>query len=417
MVVKVYQPRPASNGMKFKYKIQNKDNQIIEGVAESPDKFTLARDFREKGSVPVSIKEIENKGGIFSLKKSFFNRVSLSEKIMFTNNLSGMLTAGLSINRALAIMEKQSTNPAFINVMHDLGEEINKGNTMSEGMKKYPKIFSGIFIPMVHSGEESGGLPKTLKEVGVSLKKSYDLNKKIKGAMTYPSIIIFAMIVIGIFMMIYVVPTLTKTFKDLGTELPTSTKAIIWISDTISQHILLFLSSIMGAVIISLFLSKLKLVQRYFDKFILYLPVIGNIVKEVNTARTARTLSSLLLSGVNISNSLAITEEVLQNVHYKELIHKAIGSIEKGAVLSASFKENIFLYPVMMGEMIEVGEETGNLSKMLLDIADFYETEVDNKTKDLSTIIEPVLMLFIGTAVGIFAISMIKPMYSVMDNI
>jgi type IV pilus assembly protein PilC len=159
------------------------------------------------------------------------------------------------------------------------------------------------------------------------------------------------------------------------------------------------------------------LVRRYFDKIILYLPVIGNIVKEVNTARTARTISSLLLSGVNISNSLAITEEVLQNIHYKELIHSSIESIEKGMALSVSFKENTFLYPVMMGEMIEVGEETGNISKMLLDIATFYESEVDNKTKDLSTIIEPVLMVMIGAAVGVFAVSMIKPMYSVMNNI
>ena len=140
-------------------------------------------------------------------------------------------------------------------------------------------------------------------------------------------------------------------------------------------------------------------------------------MKEVNTARTARTMSSLLLSGVSISNSLAITEEVLQNVHYKELIHKSINSIEKGQVLSASFKENTFLYPIMVGEMIEVGEETGNLSKMLLDIANFYEAEVDGKTKDLSTIIEPVLMLLIGAGVGLFAVSMIKPMYSVMNNI
>ncbi len=403
--------------MKFKYKIQNKNNEIVEGIAESADKFSLARDFREKGETPIFINEFKSKMGDFSISKTFFNRVSLSEKIMFTNNLSGMLSAGLSLTRALSILEKQSTNAAFVNVMHDLGEEISKGNTLSDGMKKYPKIFSGIFVPMIHAGEESGGLPKTLKEVGVSLKKSYDLNKKIKGAMTYPTIIIFAMVVIGIFMMIYVVPTLTKTFQDLGTELPGSTKAIIWISDTLSQHILLFLISIAGIVIGSIFLSKVKLVQRYFDRFILYLPVIGKIVKEVNTARTARTLSSLLLSGVNISNSLSITEEVLQNIHYKELIHKSISSIEKGTVLSASFKENTFLYPVMMGEMIEVGEETGNLSKMLLDISEFYETEVDNKTKDLSTIIEPVLMLFIGAAVGVFAISMIKPMYSVMDSI
>jgi len=404
--------------MKFEYKIQNKNKEIIEGVADAPDKFFLAHQFVEQGDTPISIEEFGSKTkDIFSIKIKFLERVSLSEKIMFTNNLSGMLTAGLSLNRALSILEKQSTNSAFEEVLRGLEEDISKGNTLSEGMKKYPKVFGGLFIPMVHAGEESGSLPSTLTEVGSTLKKSYDLNKKIKGALTYPSIIIFAMMVIAVFMMIYVVPTLTKTFADMGSELPASTKAIIWISDAVSQHILLFLSSIAGLALGIFLLSKLKIVQRYFDKGILYLPVIGKIVKEVNTARTARTMSSLLLSGVSISNSLAITEEVLQNVHYKELVHNAINSIEKGMVLSASFKENTFLYPVMMGEMIEVGEETGNLSKMLLDIANFYENEVDNKTKDLSTIIEPVLMLLIGAAVGTFAISMIKPMYSVMNNV
>jgi len=402
--------------MKFKYKIQNKNNEIVEGVIESPDKFVLARDFRDKGETPISIEEFK-KTDIFSLKINIFKGISLSQKIMFTNNLSGMLSAGLSLNRALSILEKQSTDSNFSDILRSLEEDINKGNTLSEGMKKFPKVFSGIFVPMVHSGEESGNLPKTLTEVGVSLKKSYDLNKKIKGAMTYPSIIVFAMMVIGVFMMIYVVPTLTKTFKDLGSELPTSTKIIIWVSDTISQNIILFLILI-GSFFFGIYLiSRFKLVQRYFDRIILYIPVVGKIVKEVNTARTARTMSSLLLSGVNISNSLSITEEVLQNVHYKELVHNAISSIEKGKVLSESFKENTFLYPIMMGEMIEVGEETGNLSQMLLDIANFYETEVDNKTKDLSTIIEPVLMLLIGGVVGVFAVSMIKPMYSVMNNV
>lgn len=403
--------------MKFKYKIQNKNNEIVEGVVESPDKFALARELRDKGDTPISVEELKEKKGLFSKKIKFFDKVSLADKIMFTNNLSGMLSAGLPLSRALSILEKQSAKSALGNILHGLQENISKGNTLSEGMKKYPKVFGGLFIPMVHAGEESGSLPRTLTEVGSTLKKSYDLNKKVKGAMTYPTIIVCAMLIIAVFMMIYVVPTLTKTFKDLGSELPATTKAIIWISDTISQHVFLFLSLIIGLVIGAILLSKVKIVQRYFDRFILYIPVVGKIVKEVNTARTARTLSSLLLSGVSISNSLSITEEVLQNVHYKELIHKSITSIEKGMVLSDSFKENTFLYPIMMGEMVEVGEETGNLSKMLLDIADFYENEVDNKTKDLSTIIEPVLMLFIGGAVGLFAVSMISPMYSVMNNI
>ena len=163
--------------------------------------------------------------------------------------------------------------------------------------------------------------------------------------------------------------------------------------------------------------AKLKSTQRYFDAFILKIPVLGILIQEMNTARKARTLSSLLNSGVDVSKALSITEEVLQNVHYKILIHNSISDIEKGIALSVSFKENTQLYPVMVGEMIEVGEETGKLAGMLADIATFYENEVDNKTQNLSTIIEPVLMIFIGVAVGFFAVAMMKPMYSVMDTI
>lgn len=403
--------------MKFNYKEQNKEGVIVEGVAESLDTFTLAREIRERGSVPLSIKEFSEKRIGSVLNFEIFSSVSLSEKIMFTNNLSGMLSAGLSLTRALSVLEKQTSNKAFNNILKSLIDEVNKGGTLSSGMKKFPKVFSGVFVSMVHSGEESGGLPRTLSETGMTLKKTYDLNKKVKGALIYPSIIVAAIFIIGILMMVYVVPTLTKTFTDVGVELPGPTKVIIFISDFLKNHFLLF-GLIVGAVVGFGFLfARLKITQRYFDLFIIKIPVLGTLIKEMNTARTARTLSSLLSSGVDVSKALSITEEVLQNIHYKELIHNSINSIEKGVLLSASFKENTNLYPIMVGEMIEVGEETGKLSSMLMDIATFYETEVDNKTKNLSTIIEPILMIFIGGAVGFFAIAMIKPMYTVMDNI
>jgi type IV pilus assembly protein PilC len=403
--------------MKFKYKEQNKEGNIVEGTAESPDTFTLAREIRERGSIPLSVKEVTTSESKFAFKFDFFKSVSLSEKIMFTNNLSGMLSAGLSLTRALSVLEKQTDNKFFNLVLRTLIEDVNKGGTLSSGMKKYPKVFSGVFVSMVHSGEESGALPRTLSEIGMTLKKTFELNRKIKGALIYPSIIVGAIFIIGILMMIFVVPTLTKTFADIGVELPAATQFIIFISNFLTNHYILF-TLIVGAVVGAGFMfAQLDFTRRYFDSFILKLPVLGTLIKEMNTARTARTLSSLLASGVDVSKALAITEEVLQNVHYKELIHNSINSIEKGVALSASFKENIHLYPVMVGEMIEVGEETGNLSQMLMDIANFYETEVDNKTKNLSTIIEPVLMVFIGIAVGFFAIAMIKPMYSVMDNI
>ncbi len=403
--------------MKFKYKVQKKDGSIVEGYKDSADKFTIARELREQGYIPISVEEAGDQKKSSLMKMELFSRVSLSEKMIFTNNLSGMLTAGLSLTRALSVLEKQTKNPALNKVLVSLIEDINRGSTMSDGMKKFPKVFSGLFVSMVHSGEESGGLPQALAEVGSNLKKSYDLNKKIKGALMYPSIILCAIFIIGVLMMMFVVPTLTKTFKELGGDLPSSTKFIIWISDIISNHTLLFLLVVGGIIGIFVMFARLEATKKYFDYIVLRLPIIGTIAKEVNTARTARTLSSLLSSGVDMSRALTITEEVLQNVYYKTLMRQAVISIEKGGTLSALFKENSNLYPVMMGEMIEVGEETGNLSKMLIDIATFYESEVDNKTKDLSVIIEPVLMVFIGGAVGFFAVSMISPMYSVMGNI
>ncbi len=307
--------------MKFSYKIQNKTGGVISGVKESPDKFTLARELRESGSIPLSIEEYNEKSQSKNfLKFELFNSVSLSEKIIFTNNLSGMLSAGLSLTRALNILEKQTKNALLKRILGSLIEGINGGSTMSDSMKKYPKVFSALFVSMVHSGEESGGLPKALSEVGMNLKKSYDLNKKIKGALMYPSIILCAIFIIGVLMMVFVVPTLTKTFKELGGELPGSTKFVIWLSDTLSQHTFMFLGITFLVIGSFVMFAKSKITQKYFDSFILKLPVIGNIAMEVNTARTARTLSSLLTSGVDMSRALAITQEVLQNIHYKKLI-------------------------------------------------------------------------------------------------
>jgi type IV pilus assembly protein PilC len=351
------------------------------------------------------------------MELSIFKRVKLSEKITLTKNLAGMLKAGLALSRALTVLGKQTSNKYLKSILIEILGTIDKGGTLSDGLAKFPDVFSALFIAMVKAGEESGSLPQSLLEVGVNLDKTYALKRKVKSALMYPMIIVCAIFVIGILMFIYVVPTLTKTFKELNVELPTSTKIVVWISDLISNHILLL---ILGVLIIGAFLyfgSKLKKVKQAFDYTSIRLPEVGYIIQEINSARTARTLSSLLSSGVNISRSLSITQEVLQNNYYKSVIQEAASAVERGEPVSGVFKKKTHLYPVMVGEMMEVGEETGKMTTMLLDIATFYEEEVDAKTKDLSTIIEPVLMIFIGAAVGFFAISMLSPMYSLMDSI
>lgn len=403
--------------MQFSYKATTKNGETVEGIKEADSMFAAAKALREEGLAPLVVKEKHGAKNI-AISGLSLGKVKLSEKILFTKNLAGMLEAGLPLARALQVLEKQTKNKKMRSVLEDLMKEIDRGGTLSSGMDRHPEVFSTLFISMMRAGEESGSLPKSLREVGEHLTKTFELNRKIKGAMTYPAIIVGAIVLVGVLMMIYVVPTLTATFTELGIELPTSTRVIIFISELLKNHILLILLIVFAIGFGGMTLvKKSQKINDFFDRAILSFPVIGGIVREVNTARTARTISSLLSAGVSVTKAIEITRDVLQNVKYKRVLDIASADVQKGVPLSAVFKRETKLYPVMVGEMMEVGEETGKFSDMLLDIAVFYETEVDNKTKNLSTIIEPVLMIFIGGAVGFFAVSMITPMYSILDTI
>ncbi len=403
--------------MLFSYKAKSQTGDISEDSVEARDRFALARDLRSRGLSPISITE-KNAGFLAGVNfGDLFGGVKLEEQVILTKNLSGMLKAGLSLARALSVLQKQTKNRTLYNILVAISTDINSGGTFSEGLSKFPKVFSPLFISMVRAGEESGNLPGALSDVGMNLEKADSLNRKIKGALIYPGVIFTAMIVIGILMFAFVVPTLAKTFQELGVELPLTTRIIIYLGNFFSENLLLTFVAVFLAFTGGLLLFRAKFMERYIDFLLLHLPVIGTMVKEVNTARTARTMSSLLLSGVSIVRAVDITREVVQNVYFKEVLTEVGKSVEKGLSFSTVFKEHNNLYPVMMSEMAEVGGETGKLSDMLLEIALFYEAEIENKTKNLSTIIEPVLMVVIGAGVGFFAISMISPLYSVLDNI
>lgn len=403
--------------MLFLYRTKSKNGEILEGVMEATDRFSLARELKSNGNIPISISEKRKSFILSPIFQNIFSRVSVSEQIILAKNLSGMLRAGLSLYRALSVLEKQTKNSKLSKILISLSNEINFGGTLSSGLSKFPNVFPNIFVSMTRAGEESGNLAGALSEVALNLEKAHSLTKKVKGALIYPGIIISAMIVIGILMFAFVVPTLAKTFQELNVQLPASTKFIIFLGNLFSQHLFLSLVLIIGFVfgIISLF--RAHFMAKYIDFVVLKIPIIGNLAKKVNTARTARTMSSLLLAGVSITRAIKITEDVVQNVYFKKVLREAKEEIEKGASFSSAFESNSHLYPVMVSEMIQVGEETGKLSDMLLDIAVFYEEEIENKTKNMSTIIEPALMIIVGVAVGFFAVSMISPLYSVMENI
>lgn len=402
--------------MKFSYKGRNSAGAMVTGVIEADERSDAVLAIRDSGITPILV-EKKSAGFNIEIGGNLFESVSLSQKIMFTKNLAGMLKAGLALSRALDVLHRQTSNKYFKKIINNLLDTIAKGSPLSEGLATYPSVFSSLFIAMVKSGEESGGLPGALIEIGTNLEKTYALRRKVKSAMMYPAIILVAIVVIAILMFVFVVPTLTSTFKELGAELPASTKLVIGLSDLISNHLLLLVLGMIGAVGFFILLFRLKRTRRAIDFVSVRVPVLGSLIKEINSARTTRTLSSLIASGVTISRSLSITQEVLQNHYYKRVLEEAQRAVERGEPISSVFKAHTTLYPVMVGEMMEVGEETGKITTMLGDIATFYEEEVDARTKDLSTIIEPALMIVIGAGVGFFAVSMLSPMYSIMDSI
>jgi len=406
--------------MKYKYKAIKKGGEIYEDFIDSKNEEELYKTLKEKGETLVTAEPNENSGFMTKLSDLFtklFGRIKEEDKINFANNLGSMIEAGLAVSRALDVMSRQTRNKKFKEVISSINGSLRKGQTLSNGLESYPDVFSSIFVSMVRSGEESGNLGSSLKLVANQLDKAYKLKRKIKGAMIYPAIILSAMVVVGALMLIFIVPTLTATFEELKVDLPKSTQFIIFISNLLKDHLLPTLLVVFAISFAFVYWKKTDMGKHVFHKAILKIPVVGTLVMETNTARTARTLSSLLTSGVEIVRATEITEEVIQNVHFKKVIREAGKKVQGGSTLSEIFKSYEDLYPPLINEMMAVGEETGQLPELLMRVAVFYEEDIDEKTKNMSTIIEPFLMVIIGIVVGFFAISMITPMYSLSNSI
>ncbi|MEK9175502.1 MAG: type II secretion system F family protein [Patescibacteria group bacterium] len=403
----------------FYYTARDNKGVSVSGNHEANDQYALSRALRAENLTVLSISEKSDKKGLsWNIKlPEFLQPISLEEKINFTRNTAVMIGAGLSLTKAMDVMSRQAHNSRFKSIVLVMADIIKKGKTFGEALGEYPSVFPKYYQEMVKAGEKSGNLENSLKLVALQLHKDYSLRRKIRSAMMYPLIIFIAMIGIGILMLIYVVPTLVSTFSELGVELPASTRAVIYVSNSLLTSGLIML----GAVIIlgGLLFRFLKTIRgkNGMDIIFVKLPIIGGINKKFNAARTCRTLSSLITSGVDILEAISITQGVLQNHLYKTVLNNAKERIQRGEAIARSFLDAESLYPPLVGEMIAVGEETGELSQMLLRLAIFYENEVAAATKDLSTIIEPVLMIFMGAVVGFFAVSMISPMYSLVGGI
>lgn len=404
----------------FTYTAKAMDGKIKKGTLDANNREELAHMLREQGYLITMVEEQGSGGNAFQRaldKLKNFGSVSLVDRIMFTRNLAVMIGAGLALNRALSVLGEQTESKKFKAVIAEVSRGVQGGKSFSDCIGAHPKVFPELYVNMVRIGETAGNLEQVLNGLADQMKKDHDVVSRVRGALMYPSVIFTVMLVVGYLMMILVVPKLAATFQDVGADLPTSTKVLIFMSTVMLNY---WYAAIIGAVALiwgMRFTLNTQTGKKGFDAFILKLPVIKGLSKKMNSARLCRTLCILVDSGVPIVKALEILSRTLSNHFFSESLLYASKEIQKGKTLFESMKRYDRLYPPLVTQMIAVGEETGSLTKVLSKLADFYEDEVDNMTKNLSTIIEPIMMVVIGAGVAFFAISMITPMYSVMNNV
>lgn len=404
--------------MKFRVTVRTPEGMEETNTLEAENRFGIYSQVEKNGGQVIALEEVSSSVRLPAwMNIKFGSGIKTDEKITFTKNLSAMLGAGLTLSRALSVIQRQSKNKYLKEDIEQLQTGVKSGSAFHETLAQFPNVFSKLFVAMTKAGEESGKLSETLAVVAKQMDSSNALTKKVKGAMIYPSIILFAIVVIGILMLMFVVPTLSATFKSLGVDLPLSTRIIVGASDFMAHHA--FIVILLLAAIITGFFLALR--SKPGSAAMLWvarrLPIVGELVRETFSARAARTLSSLLSSGVEMLTAISIAAEVVGENVFGAVLLEAEESVRKGDPLSSAFSKHEDLYPVFVSEMILVGEETGKVADMLGQVAEYYERDVEERTKDLSTIIEPLLMLFIGVFVGIFAVSMIAPIYSLSSKI
>ena len=403
----------------FIYSAAERNGKTSKGEREAKDERELTQVLKSEGLLLLEARVRKNElanlnvGNIFRRLKP----INIVDKMFFARNLSVMISAGLPFTRALEALGQETTNLKFKKIIDNLISSVLKGKSFADALREHQQVFGDLFINMVEVGDISGKLAHILGLLSNQMKKDYSLHKKVKGALIYPAIILTVLVTIGTLMMIYVVPTFTQTIKELGGELPLGTRIIIGFSEFFLNNKISLAAGLLITIGLTVFITRTRQFKEVFSEVILKMPIFGPLAKKVNTARFCRSLFYLITAGVPIIRSLEITASVLGNAVYRQAIQETVLEIQKGKPLNKILAEHPYIFQPLVIQMISVGEETGKLSSMLLRLALFFEEEVSNTTKNLSTIIEPILMVVIGIVVATFIISMLQPIYSSLGNL
>lgn len=346
-----------------------------------------------------------------------FLGVGTKEKIMFAKHLSVMLDAGIPLREALEVMEDQMTSKSLRIMLQVMIKDLSDGFTLSSSLAKFPRAFKPFSVNIVRVGESSGTLSNALKYQSDQLKKSHELKGKIQAALFYPFIIFIGAIGIACYLSFYILPRLIPLFQSLNVELPITTRLLLSTSAFLVNNWIIAIMGIVALIVLIVFLYHIRSVKYFVHRSILHIPVIGRLSKSIQVSFFTRILGTLLMSGVQIVQAIKVTSESTSNLVYKQALAKVALNVERGEAITEQLVKNQHLFSRITTGMVKVGDRTGKLAESLLNAAEFSEREVDDLTKSLSTLIEPLTLLLVGALVGFIALSIVTPIYQITQGI
>ncbi len=386
----------------------NRANKKQKGEMEVPSEDAVRNVLKRQR---ITVTKVKPKPKDLFENIAFFQpKVQTTDIMLFARQFSTMIDAGLPIIQCLDILHSQQENKTFQKILKEIKESVEGGSTLADALKKYPKEFDDLFVNMIAAGEIGGILDNILNRLASYMEKAAKLKGQVKGAMTYPIITIVIAVVVVAVIMVFVIPVFTEMFADFGGELPIPTKICVALSDFTRDNILFIIGGVIGFVIAFKKLYNLEKGRIFLDELFLKLPVFGTLIRKVAVAKFSRTLSTMLESGVAILDALEIVAKTAGNKTIERAIYKVRSGITEGRTMADPLSES-GVFPAMVCQMIAVGESTGALDQMLGKIADFYDQEVDQAVENLTAMIEPFMMVFLGITIGGLVVSMYLPIF------
>jgi type IV pilus assembly protein PilC len=400
--------------MKFLYQARTKEGDVKSGTIEASSR-EVAFSLLQKLGYYVTYLE-EEKPPIYAKELKIFQRISLRDLFIFSRQFSIMLNSNVPIVESLTTIAAQTKNPELKEIISDIAEEVEAGSSLSKALLKYPKVFSPFYVAMVKAGEASGKLSQTLNFLANHLEREYNVKGKIRGAMTYPVLVLVVFFVIFGIMIFSILPSFENILKEREVEVPFITKIILSFSKILREKFFI-IASVLGAVIILIFYYlKTEEGKRFFDKISLKIPFFGEISKQSILSRFAQNLSTLTSAGLPLTEALEIVEEIVGNAEYKNAVSKIKEGVKKGETISSITTLYPELFPPLFTQLVLVGEKTGTLSNALSAISNFYQSETEKSIENFLRILEPLLIIILGVLVGGLMLSVLLPLYRIIST-